>query len=127
MQTRDHQSGVSDFTLERRLDEARPSGGVRPCNPAARPQRVRTGLGPFLVKGSRGLAKVAAQPSFEDALLRAAKRHIRPLAQVIPIPIPNPMATPLAGRREYRFLVAMALIGPLVWLGHAVLVWLRLL
>lgn len=84
-------------------------------------------MGPFLVKGSRGVGAASAQPSFEDALLRAAERHIRPLAQVIPIPIPNPMATPLAGRREYRFLVAMALIGPLVWLGHAVLVWLRLL
>ncbi len=125
MQKLDHQSEVADFAEGRRLDRMRASGGAKPSNSAARPRPAGPSLGPVLVKGSGGAAAIAAQPSFGDVPLRDAETRTRQLTQVIPIS--TSMTAHPVDPREYRILGAMALLGPAVWLGHAALVWLRLL
>ena len=117
--------------IDRRLVETLVSGGVRPFRreaPGRRAQVAGTGL--FLVKPA--MARVGMETTTQSekmflppvATLRAnparvAQRRGGP-AQVIRMPQKDKQA------RQERILGWMAAAGPLLWLSHALLVWLKI-
>ncbi len=122
MQIRDKKDGSLEYAIERRLEETRSSGRVRVWTPPARPKTHRPAFGPILVKSNNLRVHIpATEPTFEEALLLDSQRQRKRSARVIAM---KPAST---YRSDLRILGAMAASGPLVWLGHAALVWLRLL
>jgi hypothetical protein len=114
--------------IERRLVETMVSGGVRPFRDAAPVRKASpAGTGLFLVKP--GMAKMETPTRLEKTEAargtklrgtsdRQAQGRKEP-SRVLQMPVPPNQV------REQRLLGVTAALGPLLWFGHAVLVWLK--
>ncbi len=116
--------------IERRLVETLVSGGVRPFHRAGSVRKSSAmGTGLFLVKPAMAGARMEFT-SHSEQLFAARAASARPNAdrlakqrggpaQVIRMPDREKQA------RQETVLGWMAALGPMLWLGHAALVWLK--
>jgi hypothetical protein len=117
--------------IQRRLVETMVSGGVRPFHPI-RPVRKANpgGTGLFLVKPARPRENPRT-PNPMDQGEAARMARLRAHAERYAHPEKGPVRVMPAQLRENeagqeRLLGLMAALGPLLWFGHAALVWLKL-
>lgn len=124
MELQQAQSQSIESALHRRLQDTRPTSAPRPFHPAP---RTRAALGPRLVQRGDTPApnnplRPATKPIAKILQLLALGKARRPYASNI-LPIrPDPPA-----KVDERLLFLMAALGPLIWLAHAVLVWLHII
>lgn len=115
--------------IERRLTETLvAAGGVRAVDPA-RPMRTAAGTGLFLVKrGVTGAAQETDSRAAQQQQLRGAEE--RADSKLARKNRRRPSRIVAVGRaheqtRHERLLASMAGLAPLLWFGHAALVWLK--
>ena len=117
--------------IERRLVETMVSGGVRPFHNAGPVRKANpAGTGLFLVKPAmdRRAGEMSSRAEKVKALRsgrlkanadRLAEEGKRP-GRVIPMALSEKQA------RQDRLLGLMAALGPMLWFGHAALVWFKM-